>query len=843
MEGCYTFCLKLCVLFCRCSTLRKLLISPGSAKFSDLQLAVQWQYEYLKGKTVDSSSDLNTQRNMCDQSVYKDSDFFPVNANVLTRHHCANYPPLLQSGTKPPSLSSFDSGFDGAGSGHLETGGGKTCQDEAPRPKSPLLHVNEENASSLSEGLAEEKSLRAPSIHIIPNVSGDSVNFEITVKRSATLPKNPWLSLPVDDLENCYTVIISPTQQRETRSCDQLTQTADTSMCDLQDQSTEWSPIGNVLSSTITDVAETSVTMPTLLWDSYDLHESDSMLLGEPDFEWEIKEHQELRAVEEMLSRTAGILQEEESVLAQEEILDVLLEADSPYRLWPSWSKACEFTQMTSSDLAEAGVFGLEDDLISLNFGPDDILSQKHPSGVAKLPSESGSDPLFFLEPGNGGADRSELLKEIENLKALEEKIVEENLKINEMRSCESKEMIHSLSLSENRKRFLEKLEQEKREVEEMERNLSMEMKRNKLKCLSKGRKIVRCSVMGRSSVLREDDEALLMSCKSSTQVFNHGQPCLEKSTNRQPSDMAADHHVHHEGSYPEASINSKCLNVAADSSTDSMSISLNFEDQQNIDPASSLSVAVPSVIAGDVLGCDIETKMTDLFSSVLNLSNAEGPDIGESKTLLDPHNSKEKYVEPSETLDSTEQCNKDLKEETSMSEVVSSTAFDPGGQSPLPQTSKLKICTDFEENSSNAVNQISGIESTVRKQETAECEIPCRTSMELKHHTTNNNNLHTLDLRVGVENVPEEPEYQKPEIWCESMISRNQSPLLETSEPCGAMENNEVKIRVHHVDSSVMRRVCRSPVLQQLHICTREVWIHYVIYFYDLLSINSSGG
>ncbi|KAK3522763.1 hypothetical protein QTP86_034196 [Hemibagrus guttatus] len=808
----------------RCSTLRKLLLFPGSAKFSDLQLAVQWQYECLKGRTVDSISDLHTRRNMCDQSVPRDSDDFPVNANILTRHDGANYSPLLQSGTKPPSLSSFDSGFDGAGSGHLETGGGKICQDEPSRPKSPLLHVNEKNASSLSEGLTE-KSLRAPSIHIIPNVSGDTVNFEITVKRSATLPKNPWLSLPVDDLENCYTVIISPTQQRKTKSCDQLTQTTDTSVHDLQDQSTEWSPVGNVLSSTITDGAETSEAVPTLLWDSYDLHDSDSMLLGELDSEWEIKEQQELRAVEEVLSRTAGILQEEESVLVQEEILDVLLEADSPYRLWPSWSKACEFTQMTSSDMAEAGVIGLEDDLISLNFGPD-VLSQKHPSGVANPPSGAGSDLLFHLEPGNGGPDGSELLKEIENLKALEEKIVEENLKINEMHSCESKEMMHSSSLSENRKRFLEKLEQEKKEVEEMERNLSIEMKKSKPKCLRKGHKIVMCSVMGKGSVLRENDEALLMNCKSSAQVFNHGQPCFEKPTNQQPSDMAADSHVRHKCSDLETSINCKCLNVVADSSfNDSMNTSLNFQYQQNIDSsASSVSVAVPSVMSGDVYRCDTETKeMTDLVSSVLNLSNAEGPDIVESKTLLDPHNSKEeKYLEPSEILDSIERCNEDLKMET-LSEV-SSTAFDPGGPIALPQTSKLKIqiSTDFEENVSSATNQTAISTSSASSVDSIpeECKIPCRTSVELKHHNTNNNNLHTLELRVGVENVPED---QKLEASCESLISRNQSPLLETSEPCEATENKEVKVQVHHVDSTLTQHVCRSPVLQQLHICTRE--------------------
>ncbi|KAF4091938.1 hypothetical protein AMELA_G00015500 [Ameiurus melas] len=456
----------------RCAGLRRLLSSPASAAFRDLQLALQWQYEYLKGgrEIADSTSDLRTRR------VLPDSDFLPRSQRG------ANYLSLLQSGAKPPSLSSFDSGFDGAGSGHLETGSGKTCQeDEASRAKSPHLHVREENVSSISEGLTEERSPRASGICIIPNASGDSVNFEITVKRSATLPKNPWLSLPVEDLENCYTVIISPSQQRATRSCDQLTQTTHTSVCDFQDQSTDWSPIHNVLSSTVTDggrEAETSETVPTLLWDSYDLHDlmhdSDSVLLGESECEWEIKEQQELRAVEDTLSRAAGILQEEESVLAQEEILDVLLEADNPNRLWPSWNEDDQFTQMASSDLVEEGVIGLEVGLASLDFGSE-VLSQESPrvsQSDSDTPSDPGSDPLLHLQLGNGGSDRSELLKEIENLKVLEEKIVQENLKINELRRCESEEGTSSLSLREDRKKFLEKLEQEKKEVEEMERNL-----------------------------------------------------------------------------------------------------------------------------------------------------------------------------------------------------------------------------------------------------------------------------------------------------------------------------------------------------------------------------------
>ncbi|TUG71446.1 hypothetical protein Baya_16820 [Bagarius yarrelli] len=475
---------------------KRLLISPGSTRLQELRLALQWQYEYLKGRSADSSSD--------HPSVFRDSDI-PVNTDVMTRHNGVKYPPILQPGTKLSSLSSFDSGFEGVGSGHLETGSGKTSHIEAYTPKSPLLLINEENVSSISEG--SEKFL-----HIIPNAGGDSVNFEITVKRSAMLPKNPWLSLPVDDLESFYTVIISPIWQKDTQRCDQLTQTTDSSVCNLLDQSSEWSPITNVLSSTITDEgpgAERSETMPTLLWDSYDLHKSDSMSLCGPDSEWEQKEQQELQAVEQMLNRTAGILQEEESVLAQEEILEVLLEAESAYGMCPSWSKACEFSQITSSDVGEAGVIRLEDDFTSSPFGYRDVLSQESPA----VPQTGRDAPS---EPGNGGSDKSALLKEMDNLNVLEDQIVEQKLKVKELHCCESNERMSIPSLCEDRKRIFKKLEGEKVQVEEMKRNLSRDMK-SKLKGSSRSHKIVRCSVLGKGLVLKEDEE-LLMNCRSSAQ-------------------------------------------------------------------------------------------------------------------------------------------------------------------------------------------------------------------------------------------------------------------------------------------------------------------------------------
>ncbi|XP_060769499.1 uncharacterized protein LOC132876470 isoform X2 [Neoarius graeffei] len=811
----------------RCTSLRKLLVSPGSVAFCDLQQALQWQYECLKGRneTAGLTSDLHPQGNACAQSVLRDSDFCScsVSGNGLLRRG-ANDPPLLQSGAKPLSLSSFDSGFDGAGSGNFETGGGKVCQDESSRLKSPHLHASEETVSRISEDLAEEKPLGEQSISIIPNATGDS-NFKITVKRSATLPKNPWLSLPLDDLENCYTVIISPSQQREIRSCDQLTQTSDASVCEFEDQSNEWSSIHNILSSTVADgghEAETSAeNMPTLLWDSYDLHDllpdSDGTLLSEPACEWEIKEQQELQAVEETLSRAAEILQEEENVLAQEEIVDVLLEADNPDRLWPSWTTDCQFT-LTSSDLAEAGVIGLEDDLASLHFGSDLSLGTPRVMSSSDGVSQPGSDPLHL----ETGPDRLELLKPLEGLKVLEEKIVEENLKINELHHCESEERMSPQSLTEDRKRFREKLEQEKKEVEEMERNLSREMKKSKLKCPSRSCKIVTCSIMGKESVLM-DDEALLMNCRTSVrdaQVLSGGQPCLEEPTSRQPSDMdAVDNPVHLKCSDPEASIDFKCSNVATDSLTNKC-----LNSQRNIDLTASSISDTATVMDDGVGGCDFETKMLNLVSSVTNLSNAQGLAIGEPKPLSDSLDTSDKWMQldPLETLNATEQCNEDPKEEAS--EGVLTPAFDPGGPtSSLPQKSRLDEQRSMD----------SGECASVGPKPEEHKNPPCRTSpIDLQHQNTNNNNLHTVDLHVGLESVPEGPrssecidraEDQKPELWCDGQISRSPSPLLETSDPCGTVENKEGEIQVHH-DGLLMRRVCRSPVLQQLQICTREM-------------------
>lgn len=289
-------------------TLRKLLISSGPVAVGHLQLALQWQYELLRSsqsRAAPGNKEVPSECNLTKCETAREATL------VL-----GTSPPSAVSGTlsaegKPPSLSSFDSGFDGVGSSQLgEVWGGREGMDgvsrlagsrDSARLALSRPEIHKENVSSVSdsEDHVEEFDLGSvgnssrASIQIIPKVTVDSLNFEIKVKRSAALPSNPWLSLPVDDLENSYTVTITqnPTpQKREVHfngSRDKPTQTEVSSSTRprrdwiLHSQSgledAELSPIRSVLSSTITDGRDrlgcTTEGIPTLLWDSYDLHE------------------------------------------------------------------------------------------------------------------------------------------------------------------------------------------------------------------------------------------------------------------------------------------------------------------------------------------------------------------------------------------------------------------------------------------------------------------------------------------------------------------------------------------------------------------------------------------
>ena len=122
-----------------------------------------------------------------------------------------------------------------------------------------------ENISSVSDGedqreefdVGSVRNSSRNSIQIIPKVTVDSLNVEIKVKRSAALPNNPWLSLPVDVLEKSYTVIITqnPTpQKRDLR--DPSDPRANAESNGSRDQRTQT----EVLSSTQTEVLSSTQT-------------------------------------------------------------------------------------------------------------------------------------------------------------------------------------------------------------------------------------------------------------------------------------------------------------------------------------------------------------------------------------------------------------------------------------------------------------------------------------------------------------------------------------------------------------------------------------------------------
>ncbi|KAJ8270811.1 hypothetical protein GJAV_G00119550 [Gymnothorax javanicus] len=561
--------------------LRKLLTSPGPVLLHDLQLALLWQYEFLKGSRPDldppgpvgpTREQIRTGSESGLPSKVPEGDGQPSSGILCgqSEGNCGKdaVPYAVQEPArpprKPPSLSSFDSGFDCAGSSHLDAAAVRESWEGFPRiqgtretfrsiARQPQIH--EENISSVSdsEDYREEFDYSAvgggsnskASIQIIPKVTMGALNFEIKVKRSATMPNNPWLSLPVEDLENSYTVTISPNTRAPQdsvgcpdpceRSRDQPTQTemrpcprgcseAEEELTGaggmevgateragvLQAQNSfevsDLSPIRNVLSSTITDARDkqesTVDSVPTLLWDTYDFHNNKQEVyerLGTSLTEgsltdWHVKEQEGLEKVEEILDRAAVILQEEENVLVQEKILDVLMEAENCSKPWRSWGSEERLSMgtMSSSDLLEAGVVGIEDKPSVTSIDQGSEYTPPEP-GICSPDLFTANDRIPDLKSRmlTRESSRYNVLTELKGLHVLEEKILEENLKIQEFRQFAEEERFAEQKseqtckkyASEERQKFLRELENEKKEVEKMESSLDTDMaKGSKLK-------------------------------------------------------------------------------------------------------------------------------------------------------------------------------------------------------------------------------------------------------------------------------------------------------------------------------------------------------------------------
>ncbi|XP_066543868.1 uncharacterized protein LOC136711397 isoform X2 [Amia ocellicauda] len=640
----------------RCMILRKLLTSPGALPLNDLQLALQWQFEFLMrtkpeayrnhcdyaraeglgayeqklkakenpskppkyqgngGPTADLHSIGKGTRKSCPLGNSR-----PNKWHKAKQLHGQTFPNFFLQSTvlgklaasgKPPSLSSFDSGFDGAGSCHLDSGTVREgwgmpcrpqCASELPRSVAREALIREENISSVSDSdqcredsnFAMSGCSSRASIQIVPKISTDSLNFEVKVQRSATLPKNPWLSLPVEDLENAYTVTITPKRPVQTKQNNSLESTDTVQQSEslkvvgnsnqrgqsmvqapgrvggsaecgiLQGQgifeiSSDLSPICNVLSSTINDVQDkpnlTAESAQTLLWDTYDFHSTEPDGHCESEFtlcDWDLLEQESLQEVEHMLDRTAGILEEEENVLKQEEVLDLLLKTQSRSQQWELWGDQDQQSvgPMSSSELVEAGVLGIEDcpaDEIPEHIPPGSLITKckntelahagaaKHLVGNRVI-SKSCSGPSF--------------LEELKELHIIEDQIFEENLKIHELRCSEEAEQCierqcskgGSCGLSMERETFLLALDKKKREVERMEKSLHQERaQRSELKNrLGRGPRTA-CSNLKVKSDRNVEPSA---PCDPVLQNQTEAELCQEKKLKSVPQSEAAGMH------------------------------------------------------------------------------------------------------------------------------------------------------------------------------------------------------------------------------------------------------------------------------------------------------------
>lgn len=153
---------------------------------------------------------------------------------------------------------------------------------------------------------------------------------------------------------------------------------------------------------------------------------------------------------------------------------------------------------MSSSELTEAGVLGLEDSLDS----SAGSISEAKASEADTLASHS----------------RPDLLTELKKIHVLDELIIEENLKIHELRSSQenpndklsgSKTLgTNELSnVSKERETFRLQIEKEKKEVEKLEKSLDKDGAKKTVK--DKTTDVSKCSIMDKTRAENQEDQTL----------------------------------------------------------------------------------------------------------------------------------------------------------------------------------------------------------------------------------------------------------------------------------------------------------------------------------------------
>ncbi|XP_072306083.1 uncharacterized protein [Eucyclogobius newberryi] len=548
----------------RCMILRQIIMSSEPLRVTQLQAALQWQYELLQRSLVKQSeqnSPTDTQTTLPTQEA---NSRMAAPSGDLLRHG------TMAEG-KLTSLSSFDSGFEGAGSSMLEV---RTVTPDFVK-RTMVLEETASNSSQSGRFGSLGNSSRA-SVHIVPKVIPNSYDFEIKVKRSAAHPTNPWLSLPDDDLENFYTVTITPKPSLEQRDSSAIPNSHEKeelcpgtpaapqttwplhSHCSLEDS--ELSPITRVLSSTVTEPKDQSTGATSMLWDSYDLHEQyldATECARAPSLkDWAIKEEENLIEVEKTLERADKILTEEECVLAQEVQLNVLLQSEVGSHPWTAWNN-----QMSLDELSKTNV------------------------DLDHFSAESTFDTNFGTQP-RPSRPKADLLTEIKEVHALDQKILDENFKINLLRQEEClEEVVQTNSDKLNEQNVRMPIVKIKLEQENLERE-PVSICQVKKQATS----VIRCSIMSRAE--SEEDGAVCNELLAGQSISEGSQSKEDLSHSSDPPQAKA---VSRTSFYNETGM--KLQDHACNPPSHPLSLNTTVSSKNPVQPSSDLHVTPDSAV------------------------------------------------------------------------------------------------------------------------------------------------------------------------------------------------------------------------------------------------------
>lgn len=164
---------------------------------------------------------------------------------------------------------------------------------------------------------------------------------------------------------------------------------------------------------------------------------------------------------------------------------------------------------MPSRKLAEAGVPGLDDNLLPAEF--DSIWEPNSTASAREMKTSDHYNKMIPEAHAQVFHSSSDLLTELRQVHTLDKMIVEEKLKIHMFRQKEmpDKELPRSkildsnrLSVRKEREAFRLQLEKEKQEVAILEKSLE-----NECKVKERSKKVIRCSIMTKTRAEEKDDK------------------------------------------------------------------------------------------------------------------------------------------------------------------------------------------------------------------------------------------------------------------------------------------------------------------------------------------------